>query len=402
VKRLMLLCGLRYAVPVIMAAHEMNIYVITCDNKPDNFAHRYSDEYCNASVIDKDAILNAAIRLRIDGIMSFACDPGVLTAAYVAELLHLPSCGPYESVAILQNKGKFRRFLAANGFNVPTAKSYTSVDDAIGDTGLFHWPVIVKPTDSAGSKGVTKVDNPTILKKSIEHALSFSISKEFIIEDFLMQEGFASDTDCFSINGELVFVSFNAQHFDKNAINPFTPSAYTWPSSISAANESVLISEIQRVLTLLKMGTSIYNIESRVCIDGKAYIMECSPRGGGNRLAECIKYATGVDLVSNSVRAAVGLPIEVIEQKPYRGWWAEIILHSSKPGVYESLWINDDIKRYIIEVDIWITCGSNVGGFCGANEAIGTIILNFPDYHIQKEVMDNISRYVSVVIKENT
>ena len=321
-KKLMILGGARYALPVIKAAHELGLYVITCDYLPDNIAHKYSDEYCNVSIIDKDAVLEAAKRLEIDGIVSFACDPGVVTAANVAEKMGLPSGGSYESVSILQNKGKFRKFLTEHGFNVPVAKGYTSIEDAVKNVDLFNWPVIVKPTDSAGSKGVTRVDDPKELKKSIEYALSFSHCDEFIIEDFITQKGFASDTDSFSVDGELKFVSFNSQRFDADAENPYTPAAYSWPSSMSEEHQEELKNEIQRLLHLLNMGTSIYNIETREGTDGKAYIMEVSPRGGGNRLAECLHYATGVDLVKNTVRAALGLPVEGIEQKPYDGCWA--------------------------------------------------------------------------------
>lgn len=84
-KKIMLLGGARYALPVIEAAHKLGIYVITCDYLPDNIAHKYSDEYANVSIIDKEAVLAKAKELEIDGILSFACDPGVSTAAYVAE-----------------------------------------------------------------------------------------------------------------------------------------------------------------------------------------------------------------------------------------------------------------------------------------------------------------------------
>ena len=107
-KKLMILGGSRYILPVIKAAHDLGCYVITCDYLPDNIAHKYSDEYRNISIIDKEAVLSAAEEMCIDGIMSFACDPGVITAAYVAEKMGLPSVGSYEAVQILQNKGKFR------------------------------------------------------------------------------------------------------------------------------------------------------------------------------------------------------------------------------------------------------------------------------------------------------
>ena len=82
-KKLLLLGGLRYLIPVIEAAHRQGYYVITCDYLPNNIAHKYSDEYINISITDKEAILQAAKQKNIDGIMSFACDPGVIVASYV-------------------------------------------------------------------------------------------------------------------------------------------------------------------------------------------------------------------------------------------------------------------------------------------------------------------------------
>lgn len=398
-KKLMILGGSRYALPVIRAAHSLGLYVITCDYLPDNIAHKYSDEYCNVSIIDKEATLEAARRLKPDGVISFACDPGVVTAAYVAEQLGLPSVGSYEAVSILQNKGRFRRFLTEHGFNVPTAKGYTSADDAVRDVGLFHWPVIVKPTDSAGSKGVTRVDDPAKLRESIAYALSFSHCSEFIVEDFITQHGFSSDTDSFSVDGELKFVSFNSQRFDRGAENPYTPAAYSWPSSMTEEHQRELASEIQRLITLLGLGTSVYNIETREGTDGKAYIMELSPRGGGNRLSECLEYATGVKLVENAVRAAVGMPVVGVEQKPYDGCWAEVILHSDKPGVFDNLWISDEIAGNVFEHDLWIEPGTKVGGFSAANEAVGTLVLKFENDRRLQEVMADVSHYVKILVK---
>lgn len=398
-KKLMVLGGSRYALPVIKAAHDLGIYVITCDYLPDNIAHKYSDEYCNISIIDKEKTLEAAKKLHIDGILSFACDPGVITAAYVAEQMGLPNVGPYESVCILQNKSRFREFLTQNGFTVPTAKGYKNMEDALKDVPMFHWPVIVKPTDSAGSKGVTRVDDPKDLEKSIRYALSYSHSDEFIIEDFIPQHGYSSDTDSFSIDGELKFVSFNCQRFDRNAKNPYTPAAYSWPSSMSSAHQEELKNEIQRLLKLLNMKTAVYNIETREGTDGKSYIMELSPRGGGNRLSECLRYATGVDMITNMVKYSVGLPVDEITQKPYNGCWAEIVLHSDEPGVFKELWISDEIADHVVERDLWIEEGTTVGGFEAANEAIGTLVLRFDSQAKMEEVLGNQSKYVKVILK---
>lgn len=397
-KRLMLLGGSNYLLPIIEAAHRMEIYVITCDYLPDNAAHRYADEYCNASVIDKDLILAKARELRVDGIMSFACDPGVVTAAYVAEQMGLPNVGPYESVCILQNKRRFRQFLTDNGFMVPTARGYTDIDEALTDIDRYHWPVIVKPVDSAGSKGVTRVDAPAMLRESIEHALSYSHSAEFIIEDFITQQGFSSDSDSMSVDGKLQFVSFDDQRFDTEAENPYTPAGYSWPSTMPAGHQEELRLELQRLLDLLHMRTAIYNIETRVGTDGRAYIMECTPRGGGNRLSECLRYATGADMITNMVAYSVGLPYGDIVSHTYDAYWAEIILHSERSGIYDGLWISDALKDNVIEQDLWINVGTKVGGFSAANEAIGTLIMKFDTQEQLDEVLNHQSKYVRVLV----
>lgn len=378
-KRLMLLGGIRYLLPVIKAAHEQGYYVITADYLPDNIAHKYSDEYVNVSIVDKEAVLKVAREKQIDGIMSFGVDPGVVSAAYVQEQMGLPACGPYKSVEILQNKDKFRAFLTEHGFNVPQAKGYSSVEAAIADMGEWKYPVIVKPTDSAGSKGVTRVDNSSQMEEAVLHAFDKSISGHIIIESFIEKKGCSSDTDSFSENGELKFVSFCAQRFDADASNPYTPAAYTWPSTFTEEQEAYLTREIQRLISLLGMKTNIYNIETRIGTDGKPYIMELTPRGGGNRLCEMLRYATGVDMITAMTRYSVGDSVPEIKQKPYDGHWAEIILHAERSGRFVSMDIADALPAEIVERDLWVSPGDEVHAFDGANDAIGTLVLRFND-----------------------
>ena len=399
-KRLMLLGGLRYLKPVIDAAHKQGYYVITADYLPNNIAHKWSDEYCNVSIIDKEAVLKEAQRLQIDGIMSFACDPGVVAASYVQNKMGLPSFGPFESVEILQNKDKFRAFLAKNGFNVPQAKGFDSVEAAMEEIYWYPWPVIVNPTDAAGSKGVTRVDKADDLKPALEYAMEHSISGHIIVEEFIDKQGCSSDTDSFSEDGKLKFVSFCAQRFDAEATNPYTPAAYSWPSTFTKEQEQYLTSEIQRLITLLNLKTCVYNIEVRVAPNGKPYIMELTPRGGGNRLCEMLRYATGVDMITAITRAMVGDPIlEPIEQKPYNGHWAEIILHADKDGVFDHLEISKELPAEIVEEDLWVVKGDKVEGFEGANNAIGTLVLKFQTAEELEKAITNQRSWLKVVVK---
>ena len=399
-KKLMLLGGLRYLKPVIDAAHKQGYYVITADYLPNNIAHKWSDEYCNVSIIDKESVLREAQRLKIDGIMSFACDPGVVAASYVQNKLGLPSFGPFESVEILQNKDKFRAFLAKNGFNVPQAKGYDSVEQALTEINCFSWPIIVKPTDAAGSKGVTRVDKHKDLRPALEYAMEHSISGHIIVEEFIEKQGCSSDTDSMSVDGKLVFTSFCAQRFDADATNPFTPAAYSWPSTFTKEQEAYLTSEIQRLITLLNLKTVVYNIEVRVAPNGKPYIMELTPRGGGNRLCEMLRYATGVDMITAITRAMVGDSILTpIVQKPYNGHWAEIILHADGSGVFDHLEISKGLPAEIVEEDLWVEKGDKVESFEGANNAIGTLVLKFRTAEELEKAITNQRSWLKVVVK---
>lgn len=398
-RKLLLLGGLRYLIPVIEAAHKQGIYVITCDYMPNNIAHKYSDEYHNVSITDIEGVLKLSGKLKIDGIMSFAVDPGVLTTAYVAEKLGLPSCGSYQSVKILQNKALFRKFLANNDFNVPKAFGTTTYDEAIRNLKSLKMPVIVKPVDAAGSKGVMKVQNISELKDAFEFAKSFSITKEVIIEEFIEKNGFSSDSDGFTVDGKLLSVSFNRQYFDDEASNPYTPSAYSWPSSFTQEQEIYLKNELQRLITLLNLKTSVYNIEVRVDKEQKPYIMELSPRGGGNRLSEMIRFGTGVDFISNAVRAAVGMHTENINSLVFDGYWAEIILHSNVAGNFSSIGIDEKYRNNIIEEDVWVKKGNPIKTFQGANDAIGTLVLRFDNQEEMEFALNKRDEWVKISVE---
>lgn len=399
-KKLMLLGGIRYLLPVIEAAHKLGYWVITVDYIPDNIAHKYSDEYHNVSILDKEAVLQLAQELNIDGILSFAVDPGVVTAAYVAEKIGLPFACSYLTACILQDKVYFRKFLSDNHFNTPIAKGYTAIEDILDDQSLFNWPVMVKPADSAGSKGVTKVDSPNKLENAATIALEAAHNGQFIVEEYLEKEGLSSGCECFFQNGELVFNGFYDQYFDTNAANPFTPSAECWPSDKPARILDEVKSELQRLGSLLCFRTGIFNVEWRVCTNGKIYLMEVSPRAGGNRLAEILRIATGVDLIEAEVKKALGEDIPIIREPPYQGCYAIQVLHSTKKGQFERLELDTAFEEeYIIEKEIRVNKGDQVGAFTGANSAVGTLFLKSESRQDMDRVLCQMDNLVTISVR---
>ena len=379
-KTLLLLGGARYALPVIDAAHELGAKVVTCDYLPHNYAHTFSDQYINASIVDNEAVLAAAKECKADGIMSFAADPGVVAASYAAEKLGLPFQGSYEAVSILQDKECYRAFLRDNGFNCPELRIYHSVEEAMAEADDIAYPVIAKPVDAAGSKGCSRVDGPEDLRKAVECALGFSRGGRCIVEQFLEKEGDSSDADGFVAGGSFTCVSFTSQLFDPAVPNPYTPAAYTMPASMPEWAQKELVSELQRLADLLGLRDGVFNIETRVATDGKAYIMESSPRGGGNRLCEMLKHATAgkTDLVMSAVKAALGEPVGELPMPAYDGYWYQQMLHADRDGAFAGMEYAPGFKEaHVAEEQLWVGPGQKVEAFSAANHAFGSVFMRF-------------------------
>ncbi len=400
-KKLLILGGARYALPIVKAAHALGAEAYTCDYLPDNFAHAYSDGYINASVIDREAVLKAASSIGADGIMSFACDPGVASAAYAAERLGLPFQGSYEAVSILQDKQRFRAFLRDNGFNCPDLRIFASVEEARANAAGLPYPVIAKPVDSAGSKGCVRVNKAEELEKAVEYALSFSRSGRCIVEQFLEKAFDSSDSDSFLVKGSFCCVSFTSQLFDPTVPNPYTPAAYAMPARIPQWAQDELRSELQRLANLLCLDSGIFNIETRVASDGCAYIMECSPRGGGNRLAEMLRFSTNgsTDLVRASVEAALGMPITCAEESPIKGYWYQLMLHSTHAGVFQGIEYAPDFKEaHVVDEQLWIEKGARVQAFSAANHAFGSLMIRFETQAELDSFLDDPGELVNIKV----
>ncbi len=396
-KKLMLLGGSRYLIPVIEAAQKRDIYVITCDYLPENYAHAYADEYIDVSIVDHDAVLEAAKAKHIEGIMSFAADPGVVTAAFVAEKLELPFQGSYEAVSILQNKDAFRNFLAANDFNCPAAFVVRTFAEA--ERKVSQYPVMVKPVDSAGSKGCTRVEGANQLKEAVEYALSFSCAGKCIIEEFIEKQGHSSDADGFTIDGIFKCVSFSSQYFDQNAPNVFAPAGFAMPSDMPITLQNQLVADLQRLSDLLDLRSGVYNIETRIGSDGKPYIMELSPRGGGNRLCEMLRFASGVDLIDAAVCAAVGFSADGVAVPHYADCWYQEILHSDRPGTWRGIDYDLSFWRdHVIDEQVWINPGEHVEGFKAANDTLGSIMMRFKSQQELNDFLENKNEYIRLEI----
>lgn len=394
-----MLGGSVYQTFAIKEAIKMGLHVITCDYLPNNPGHKYAHEYYNVSTTDKDAVLELAKELKVDGVVAYASDPAAPTAAYVCEKLGLPT-SPYKSVEILSKKHLFRQFLTDNGFNVPKAKSYTSYEAAEKEIDNFKFPVMIKPVDSSGSKGINKLMDKSGLRHCVEDALSYSRDKIFIIEEFIVKKGFQISGDAFSVDGKLVFYSFGNEYYSNKAEKDFAPLGECWPSLMPKNVIDNLVSELQRLISLLKMKTTAYNVEGIWGEDGKIYILEMGARSGGSLIPQITTKTTGVDMVPYVIKGALGENCSDLKMMPEHGYWSNYMVNSKKTGTYagicyDSVFEKNNLVDFVTDIKI----GDNVHVFRDAEDAIGTLIVKYSSQEQMFDMIGNLDKFVHVIVK---
>ncbi len=391
-----MLGGSHFQIPAIQYAKNAGYHVITADYLPENPGHKYSDEYYNVSTTDEKKVLELAEKLRIDGIVSYASDPGAPAAAYVAEKLSLPG-NPYESVKILQRKDLFRDFLKSNGLLVPISASFTDFREAkeFAFERLKCNPIVVKPADSSGSKGVTKHLTINHLEDSFNGALKYSLAKIVVVEDFIEKAIYEMDGDGFVWQGKLAFRCFGNQHNDLDC-NPYVPMGISFPYIQEKSLQQKAHDIIESILTKLNMRLGGLNIEYLTDKNGNIFILEIGPRSGGNLIPEVIKHATGVDLIAWSVDSALGKDCSALKMVETEGFYSSYILHAKSDGIVRSININEEMSSKIIQKNILIKPGDAVSKFNGSNNTLGTFILKFNNQDEMIFYLDRMTDHIFV------
>lgn len=398
-KKILMLGGSLYQTYAIKEAKRLGYYVITCDYLPSNPGHRYADEYYNVSTTDKEAVLRLAESLGVDGVVAYASDPAAPTAAYVCERLGLPT-SPYRSVEILSNKDLFRDFLQKHGFNCPKAMGFATYEEAAAHRDAFRLPVMVKPVDSSGSKGINKLTDWSQLKAFVDDALHYSRGKRFLIEEFIVKKGHQISGDAFSVDGKLVFHCLGNEFYDPNCDKGFAPLGECWPFQMDRRYIDDLERQLQRLMTLLGMRSNAYNVEAIVGEDDKVYLLELGARSGGSLIPQVTEYATGVNMVTYVIKAAMGEDCSSLQQVEPVGYWSNYMVHSNVTGLFKSISFDSGFEReHLVDWVTDIKPGDAVHKFRDAQDCIGEFILKYRNMDEMFEVIRNIESYIHIEVE---
>lgn len=264
------------------------------------------------------------------------------------------------------------------------------------DEQEFEFPVMVKATDLCGNRGVSKVENKDELIEAAKHAIDVSRRHEFIVEEYIEANSYPSDSDCFSENGEFSFVSFSTKFFYDDTFGNISPHGYLWPQITEQEHNMKLKSELQRLIKLLDMKTSIYNVETRVGKNGKAFIMEVSPRGGGIFVPICSELVSGFPLIENQVRYSVGMPIVDNKENKDNGKYLLVFPDLKSHGVFKDLYIDKELQKYIVFTELNIKVGDYVYNNPETKWLLGAVLFRFDSDEMRMRVWKNLDSYVEM------
>lgn len=396
-KKILLLGGSTQQVPAIETAKRLGLQTILIDYLQDNPGQHVADKWYQASTTDIESVLHIAKAEKVDGILAYASDPAALPAAIVAERLGLPT-NPVKSVGILGTKHKFRKFLQDNGFHTPATFTFsptTPLSDIIAGTNSLRFPIVIKPTDSSGSKGVSFITDYNDIPSAQANAAKYSRNNILIAEEYI-ERGFPDviGGDIFVENGKIILFGDMACLRDDNG-KSLIPIGKKKPNGLNDSQYKRLKHELQRLVTILDIKNGELNIEILIDNDDNPHFLEIGPRAGGNMIPIQLSDAFGIDLIKANVQVAMGETTSLIPIEPNECFMT-YVLHSHSDGTFDKVEYSNAITPYIYRKVLYKKSGDIVERFDGAGKAIGIIFMKFPTANIMNAIQQDIDNHIKV------
>ena len=313
-KKLAIIGASYLQLPLVRKAKEMGIETFCFAWADGAVCKDEADHFYPIDVKEKEQIYQKCKEVEIDGITTIAADLPVATINYVASRLGLIS-NPIEFTETTTNKYLMRQCFLAN--NIPSPQ-FALVDD-INHYHIngFQFPLIIKPTDRSGSKGVKKVLDPTQVDSAIKRAQNESFEHKAIIEEFV--------TGC-EISVESI--SYKGEHHILQITDKVTTGApffveleHHQPSSLSEETKIAVKGIVQNALNALHIEYGASHAELKIDENGVIKVIEIGARMGGDFIgSDLVRLSTGYDFLKGVIEVALGVFQEpLITEHAYSG-----------------------------------------------------------------------------------
>ena len=309
----------------------------------------FADRFLKISTMDKEAVLKAAREEKIDYILTACGDQPLSTMAYVATEMGLPTYLSEQDVRDLTNKRFMKDKMVKSG--IPTAKHVYIDKNWNGVIPDFEYPLVVKPVDSNGSKGVKKVFTPADMEKALKEAFQYSLSGDVIIEEFKQGEELSVDVYVEGRTAKLLSITASKKIQENKDSFTIIQSYYPAPTDYKEERVLGICQQIADAWQLHDTPLLVQMIQK-----GDSYnVLEFSARMGGGSKYRLIQVLSGVDIMKVYVEMVMGDKPHVEPKKQYNNAIMSYIY--CYPGVYKSVEGLDELKEKGVILDYFIYRG---------------------------------------------
>lgn len=398
-KKILVLPGTQWQVPLIKKIHEMGHQALVVNPDPNAPGMKVADQVLVSDIFDKESVVAFGRDQKIGAVMSDECDIAMNLVAELGKTFNVPTLDE-ESAALYTDKFLMREFSKKHGLRYPEYKFCKTIDDAIALLKEINRPIIIKPLDSNASHGVFKCTTEEEVRKHFDESMSFSrVEKSVLAERFIVGTEFTID-GVKTPHGHYTMAISEKKHFAHNEsiANELLFSHYNPKfdyDKLRATNDAF----VMKSNLLFGFTHAEYKYE-----DGEFYLIEIAARGGGNMISSCItQYMTGYDTYRYLVECATGnVHDEDFSLRPEYKDRAAVLKFFETPGgggkVREIKGMDyienePDIKHYRLNFKI----GDTIENALNDSVRIGFYIVCSENMQKLREVINNVEKNFQII-----
>lgn len=391
-KKLLMLNGSHSEIPLIQEAKAMGYYVVTSGNAPDLIGHRYADEYVYGDYSNEEKMLDIVREKDITAVCSCANDFGIITAAYIGEKMGWKGHDSYETTLLLHEKHRFKKFARDNHLRTPIADIYTNLEEALQKKEEYAYPMIVKPVDLTGGKGVSKVENAQEYETAVKTALERSVQGKIVVEKYYT--GTYHSFSTFVVDEKVI------AHFSDNEypfINPYFVATSGGPATGVEKVRDILIEQVELIARTLHLVNGVFHIQY-VLSEGEPYIIDIARRCSGDIYPEPVEHSMGIPWAKWIVMSECGYGAEVFSERgSQEKYCGRHCIMAEKNGVVRDVVIDPAIRDNIYRDVLWWKPGDRIENYLA--DKLGILFMEYGSEQEMTEKIAQIRQLVRVIIE---
>ncbi|WP_082989552.1 ATP-grasp domain-containing protein [Christensenella intestinihominis] len=367
-KKLMILGAGILQLPAILKAKEMGLEVIAVDQDKDAVGFLHADVKCVVSTIDIEGVAKAADHYGVDGIMTLATDMPVRSVAAVCDKNNLPGL-PGEAALLATDKSFMRERLREKNIDIPAFYTVSDYEQYLQAVEALKTKIIVKPTDNSGSKGIYLLQSLSDAGKAYRHAMSYSRSGKILVEEYM--QGPEVSVEAITQNNRTHIIAIT----DKITTGPpnFVEMGHSQQSRLDKATKNQIEAVTIETIQAIGINQAASHTELKITENG-VKVVEIGARLGGDHITtKLVPLSTGIDLVKECIKLALGEEVDVAKQY-CKG--AAVKYIKSKVGTLRGVHGYQQAISIpgVQEVQMYKREGEHIGEICSSGDRIGCVI----------------------------